>query len=397
VARPTIIVEIAFGYDPFTAIASTVWQDVTADVLLDPIAGGGPITIRRGRQSELGRIEAGTLSLTLDNRLRRYDSEYASSPYYPNVKPMNRIRIMAIWNSILYYLFTGYVSAYEPVYPGGHLAVVRVTASDAFNAIARAIVSYTGNEFINWAIKSVLVAIGWPGADYAYDGALSQVPSGSYLNQNPLQLIQQLVEAESGLFFVQGNGVPRFQDRQWRIRNSASAATFGNGAGELPYADATLSYDEQLIYNDIQVTRSGGALQEAIDTASLSSYGPRLLSKTGILLGTDAEALGLAQWLLTYAQPSVRIPQIALNGDLAPSTLWPQLLGRDISDKITIKVRPPPSGTITKDARIEAISHTISLDSWLTQWQLSLAGDDLYWVLDSATQSVLDSTTKLAY
>lgn len=393
--RPVLEFSCAFGQNPFAALSTLTWTDVTTDVRIDGAMGGSPISIKRGRQGELGRIEAGGISLMLDNGARKYDPEYASSPYYPNVRPMTRCRLRATWSSVTYTLFTGYVSAWAPAYPGGQVAVVRVSASDAMNAIARATVSYTGNEFINWAILTVLTLIGWPAADWVYDGAQSQVPSGSYLNQNPLQLIQQLVEAENGLFFIQGDGKGRFQDRHWRIRNSTSAATFGNGAGELPYVDATLSYDEQLIYNDVQVTRAGGALQEAIDTASQASYGPRVLPRPGVLLGTDNEALGLAQWLLlNYSQPTLRVPQIVLNGDLAPTTLCPQILGRDISDKITVKVRPPGGGTITKDARIEAIGHTIGLDSWLTTWQLSMAGDDQYWKLDDSALSVLGTTTR---
>ena len=395
--RPTLEFSCAFGQNPFAALSTLTWTDVTADVLIDPALSGSPITIRRGRQSELGRIEAGAISLTLDNRSRQYDPEYASSPYYPNVRPLTRCRLRARWptGGTWYSLFTGYVSAWTPAYTGGQLAVVRVSASDAMNAIARATVSYTGNEYINWAILSVLTLIGWPSADWVYDGAQSQVPTGSYLNQNPLQLIQSLIDAENGLFFIQGDGKARFQDRQWRIRNSTSLGTFGSGVGELPYVDASMSYDETLIYNDIQVTRSGGALQEAIDTASQASYGPRVLSKPGILLGSDTEALGLAQWLLLrYSTPALRVPQIVLNGELAPATLWPQLLARDISDKITVKVRPPGGGTITKDARIESVAHTIGLDSWLTTWQLSLAGEDQYWLLGT---SALDTTTRLAY
>lgn len=466
--RPEIGVEIAFG-TPFTAIGSAVWSDMTGRVLLDPILGGAPITIQRGRQNELGRIEASKLTLTLDNRLRAFEPEYSGSSYYPNITPLKRIRIKATWASTTHILFTGYIEAWEPVYPGGRLAVVRIRASDAFSVITRALISYSGNEYINWAILSVLTLIGWPSADWVYDGAQSQVPTGSYVDQNPLTFIQSLIEAENGLFFIQGDGKARFQDRHWRIRNNTSNATFGTGGrttlngslnavsttitvistgsfpssgtigidaeqitytgitattftgctrgangttaashssgaavsglNELPYEAVDLSYDEQLIYNDIQVTRAGGALQEAVDASSEAAYGPRVLTRTGILLGTDNEALGLAQWLLLrYKDPSLRIPRLLLQGDMAPSTLWPQLLARSLSDKITVRVRPPPAGSlIEKAARIEAISHTIAETSWRVGWELSLAGEDQYWVLDSATQSVLGTTTKLAY
>lgn len=463
--RPLIGVEIAFG-TPFAAISSTVWSEVTANVLLDPALGGGPITITRGRQSELGRIEAGKLTLTLDNRLRWFDPESTSSPYSPNIKPLKRIRVYAIWASVTYLLFTGYIESWEPVYPGGRTAVVRVRASDAFTVIARALVSYSGNEFINWAVLSILTLIGWPSADYVYDGAQSQIPTGSYVDQNPLTFIQQLIEAENGLFFIQGDGKGRFQDRHWRIRNSTSNATFGTGGrttlngslnnsattitvvatgsfpssgtigidaeqitytgttattftgctrganstaaashasgaavaglGELPYEAVDLAFDEQLIYNDVQITRAGGALQEAIDATSQAAYGPRVLTRTGILLGTDNEALGLAQWLLLrYKDPALRLSHLGLSGDMAPTTLWPQLLGRSISDKITARVRPPPAGSlIEKAARIEAISHTITETTWRVGWELSLAGEDVYWVLGT---SALDTTTRLAY
>lgn len=466
-ARPIIVVDIAFSTAPFVALALASWNDVSSRVLLDPAMGGSPITIRRGRQNELGRIEAGRLTLTLDNRDRLFDSEYASGSFYPNVRPMKRIRVYALWNSVTYFLFTGYIESWEPVYPGGRTAVVRVRASDAMSAIARATVSYAGNEFINWAILSILTTIGWPSADTSFDGAQSQVPSGSYLDQNPLTLIQQLIEAENGLFFVRGDGDFVFQDRHWRIRNTTSAATFGtggittlngalnssattitvvstasfptsgtvkidseqitytgttattftgatrganstvaashssgasvSGVGELPYEAVDFSFDETLIYNDVFVTRAGGAQQEAIDSTSQAAYGPRVLTKTGILLGTDDEALALAQWLLLrYKDPALRIPRMTLSGDMAPSTLWPQLLGRELSDKITVRVRPPPvnSSTIEKSARIEAMQHTIGVDSWRVGWDLSLAGEDQYWLLGT---SALGTNTRLAY
>ncbi len=402
--RPTIQVRCAFANNPFVADSTLAWTDITSDVRIDPAQSGTPIVVRRGRQNELGRIEAGTLSLTLDNRSRQYDSEYTSSPYYPNVTPMKRIqlRAQAPISGTWYALWTGYVEAWAPEYPGPRDSVVRVRASDAFNAIARSTVSVTSldpGELTHFAIRTALGIIGWPLSDYTYSSGLTRIPAGAYLNQNTLQYIQAIVEAENGLFFVGGDGLLRFQDRQWRVRNNGSYATF-DPTSSYPYEALDLSYDQDLIYNDIQITRSGGTLQEAIDSASQANYGPRVLSKTGILLGTDNEALGLAQWeLLRYKNPALRVVRLVLNGDLDSSGLflWPHILGRDLSDKVTVVVRPPGGGTISKGARIEAISHTIGLDSWRTSWELSLAGEDQYWILQDSTLGVLDTTTKLAY
>src|SRR5436190_16878496 len=110
--RPQVVVEIAFTATPFQAASGITWVDVSSFVRTSK-DGGAPIAIRRGRQSELGRVEAGTLSLMLDNRTRVFDPLNTSSAYYPNVIPMKRIRVSAIWSSTTYRLYTGYVEAWE--------------------------------------------------------------------------------------------------------------------------------------------------------------------------------------------------------------------------------------------------------------------------------------------
>lgn len=61
--RPEMAVEIAYESDPDDA--TQIWTDVTQDVIR--------ISPRRGRQNELQRFEAGTLTVTLENYQRRYD------------------------------------------------------------------------------------------------------------------------------------------------------------------------------------------------------------------------------------------------------------------------------------------------------------------------------------
>jgi len=406
VTRPEIQVLLALGQNAFAADSSLTWTDVSADVLLDPSQGGAPITITRGRQGELGRVEAGRYTFTLNNAARAYDPTYTSSPYYPNIRPMTRCRIRARWpvgSGTWYNRITGYVEAWTPAYPGPRQAVVHVRGSDAFTTLARAQSSVTSGapgETSHNAIRTALNIIGWAYAtDYVYANGSTTIAAGSYLNLNALQYMQTITDTENGLFFVGPQGFPTFQDRHYRINNATSVGIFGNAGGsELPYLDVAFSYDEALLYNDIRVTRAGGALQEAVDSASQTTYGPRVLTISGLYMATDDEALGLAQWLLVrYGNPSLRVTSIVLNGELNASTLWPIILARELSDKIEVKVRPPGGGTIDQLARIEAVADTISLEAWLTTWQLSLAGEDQYWVLGSATQSFLDSTTRLSF
>lgn len=549
-SRPDWEVSAAFGQSPFAALSTLTWTDISADVLNDPAFGGGPISFRRGRQSELGTVEAGTLTLTLNNSDRKYDPTNTASIYFGSVRPMTRIRVRARWPVTVgawTTLWTGYVTAWQPVYPSPLGATVQVRAADAFTAIARSqvsIVSLPPGELTGFAIRTALNVIGWAYlTDYNVpDAGLTRVADGSYPNLNTLQYMQTIVQTENGLLFVDGQGFPTFQDRHYRINHATITAVYGNNgtvntvlssginasvttlpllstAGfssvggivtidseqitytgknstqltggvrgyhgttaashlssaavsfvERPFADVAFSYDEALLYNDIQVTRAGGTLQEAttsiatalngainnsvttitvddtslfptsgtiqIDneqithtgksatqfttctrgangtsaashsdnigvfdpTTSTALYGPRVLTQTGLYMAGDDEALGLAQWLLVqYQSPNLRVTSIVVNGELNPTSLWSILLASEISDKIEVIVRPPGGGFIDQYARIEAIQHTISPESWLITYQLSLAGEDAYWVLGSATQSILGSTTRLAF
>jgi hypothetical protein len=476
--RPDWEVSAAFGQSPFAALSTLTWTDISADVLGDPALGGGPISFRRGRQSELGTVEAGTLTLTLQNVTRRYDPTNTASIYYPNVRPMTRIRVRVRWpqtSGTWITRWTGYVTAWQPVYPGPRQAVVQVRASDAFTAIARAQSSVTSlgpGELSALAIRSCLTNIGWPSfTDYTFSSqGLTRIAPGAYLNLNALQYMQNITATENGLFFIAGNGFPTFQDRHYRINNATivgvfgdggsasstlnglhnaavttltlvSAATFPSSGGvvtcgteqisytsknttqllgcvrgyhgttaashasaapvtliELPYQDVAYSFDESLLYNDIQITRAGGALQEAIDSASQTDYGPRVFQESGLYMVTDDEALSLSQWLLgAYSTPNLRVTSLVVKGDLSPATLWPILLDMELSDKIEVLRRPPGGGFLDQYARIEAIADVISLDDWLITCQLSLSGDDLYWVLEDPVQGRIDSVYKIAF
>jgi hypothetical protein len=71
-------------------LSADSWTDLTPYVR-------ETITIRRGRDMEMGKPEPGRASIVLDNKDRRFEPDYASGPYYPNIRPRRKMRIKATW------------------------------------------------------------------------------------------------------------------------------------------------------------------------------------------------------------------------------------------------------------------------------------------------------------
>lgn len=398
-AWPTISIQIDFAHGPLTALASNTWTDVTDYVI--------SFSTRRGRADALSRMEAGTATLVLDNSDRRFDPTFTSGAYYPNVVPMKKIRIRATYSAFTYDLFVGHVASWPPDWPGGLDATTTIEVVDAFTFFAS--VKLNGvyaNEFCNWSIDTWLTNIGWPAADRLLYSATSQVQGGTFVNTQALTHFQNVADVESGLFFMGADGKATFHNRYYRLTNSLiSLAGFDDiSSTVLPWLSVSSTYDDSQIWNEARVTRTGGTEQVATDSTSQSAYFTRTLTRT-LPLYDDTEALALAQYLIgLYAAPIFRFSSVTLDGQMS-DPLWPYMLGLAISNRITIIQTPPPITTaIQADCYVESIAHDVTATEegffWRTTFGLSsaegLAGGS-FWVLDSATYSVLDSTTKIGY
>lgn len=120
VGFPTLVIEVAFSTDPLSG--APIWTDISAY--------NRGLTTKRGRNRELDRFSAGTASLRLRNLDRRFEPEYAGSPYYPNVIPARRIRVSAVYGSDRFALYTGFVDGWDPSWPTIGDAEVPISASD---------------------------------------------------------------------------------------------------------------------------------------------------------------------------------------------------------------------------------------------------------------------------
>jgi hypothetical protein len=160
-----------------------------------------------------------------------------------------------------------------------------------------------------------------------------------------------------------------------------------------------ISLDDDRFYNDVELTCTGGTKQVARDASSITNYGIATLSHGGALLTSDIDVLSLAQLqLLRYCKPVTRFRGMTVKPQ-APgyeTLLWPQALGREISDRITV-IRAEAG--IGGDYHIEGISHSwdYRVGEWQTQWTLSDAETFLLWILGQAGYSELGLTTRLCW
>lgn len=122
---PSLKAEISFTATPSQPDS---WQNVTDWVLEEGTS------IQRGRSDEFESMRAGTATVTLYNNDRRFDPDYASSPYYPNVRPMQRIRLSAVWNGNTYPLFVGYIQSWRAGRPHFGMATTIVECVDGLGA-----------------------------------------------------------------------------------------------------------------------------------------------------------------------------------------------------------------------------------------------------------------------
>jgi hypothetical protein len=132
VPYPNVQVEISFVSAPYTV--SPTWVDVTDYVR--------EVTVRRGRSDEFQEFDAGTATITLDNRDRRFDPLNTSSPYSPNVVPRRGIRITAL-NTIggtttSFRMFRGFVEGWPvSITDAGFDSTVTVECVDIMGLLAQ--------------------------------------------------------------------------------------------------------------------------------------------------------------------------------------------------------------------------------------------------------------------
>lgn len=394
-ALPTIQVRVAFASDPYDAVP--VWTDITHDVQ--------KVIIKRGRQTELNRMEAGIAKIQLKNFQGNYWPNNAGGLYFPNVLPGKKVNIRAVYNAVTYDLYTGFAEAWPPSWlskMGGVGSIITVNCADLIKNLSNFDLNTAGYalELSGTRVDNVLDDMAWPAGLRDIDaGQSNMVASGAIADYKAQAHLFVVQDSEFGILYIAGDGDVQFEDRHHRLfaPHTVSQAIFGDDLGENFYHGVELEYDDEKIFNDIRITRSGGTQQVASDAASITAYGTRSYNKTALLMVNDGEAEAMADYLARlYNEPALRARRLVVLGERDPVRLWPMLCGFDISTRLTLRRN---EASIDEDYFIEGVKHSIDLQkqTWDTSWQLSNASAEIFWLLEVAGFSELEVTTYIGY
>jgi hypothetical protein len=213
-----------------------------------------------------------------------------------------------------------------------------------------------------------------------------------------LGAMQKIELAEYGALYVDATGSFVFQDRAVTAGSVANAPTVFNDDGTgIPYFNAVWRLDDTLIYNNVNVTITGGTAQVATNAASILKYFDHSYNQTNMMMQTDAVALDYAlAYCASRAETSVRCDAITL--DLYTQNYAAGILAAmelDFFDNVTITTTQPGSSALTKTLQVFGVAYAISPNNFKVTFTTLEPILDSF-ILDSTLYGILD-TSVLSY
>lgn len=343
--------------------------------------------------------DAGTYTTSLNNFSRRFDPNNLAGPYVSSgpttdLVPGVGVAVTETWAATSHPLFTGRIDDWPLTYPNlGVAPVVPLAATDFTNLFAN--VNFVGNrpaELTGARIQAILAAVGYAGPTGIDIG---NTLLGPLVSSGAIPAWSTMVDccsAEWGDLYFAADGTLRFRDRNTILsetRSNTSQATFG-GVGNLRYSGITMRSPP--IVNDctVQWNDTGGTVNAQDPTSQARSWGKRSNPALTLPFAAAMAAQMYCNWVVyRYANPVTVPGSISFKPTRTDNTgagvndLWPQALGRELGDRITV-VTPSVAGGDSFDCWIRGIQHDYSSHDWTTtffledaRWSATIARYDV--------------------
>lgn len=352
------------------------------------------INIQRGRSSLFSAFPAGQVSIELNNHDRAFDPLYTGSPYYGNIIPRRAIRVTS--GGIVQ--FNGWVDDWNLSYLPNGDSVVAAIATDATSIIAQQTLSATTptSELSGARINAILdrSEVNWSTELRDIDGGHQLLGAQAIEDStNVLQYLQTVAASEPGQLFIDKAGKITFRDRE--DYPTSQSVTYLGGTG-IPFQNIAVVYGAENLYNEVQLSRSGGGTVVATDPDSQNSYGIKNLTIDNLLMSTDAQLVELSLvYAQRYSQPQYNFESVEVNLNKLDETKQAQMLALDIGSIVRIEFTPNGIGdaivsynrVIGVDHLVNTSSHYVTLGFEALDYTALVLDDEVFGKLDSGVLS----------
>lgn len=338
-------------------------------------------SVRRGRSSELDDVSVGTLAIefrnhggalvpnslvesaildeagdaVLDEDGYTITAEWATYGY-DLVTPGKRVRLYL--DEVV--VFDGRVDDWMLTYDVNGDATARLVAIDALGLLAQTELAAWTTSAQTASERFVAVLdrpeVGY-GASRKVDEADRETDLGAdvvAVGTNALTYVKVVTYSELGYTYASRDGLLVFEPR--RSLAYSVQASFADDGTAIPFSDVRPASMSRYLFNRVSVTRLGGVEQVAEDATSQATYGIRTLTLSDLLMNADADALLLAQSLLSfYKSPTTRIESIAVNLGSLTSEQRSTVLSLELGDFVSLTWTPKGTEAVTRGMRVEGI------------------------------------------
>ena len=392
-------------------------------------------SIYRGRSAELDEFPSGGCSV----RLHAYSGDLipegfvSGGTYSTNVLPGKRVQIKTAGVVVFDGIIQDWLFAYDAT---TNSATAEFTADDSLGALGRRSLetfTTTIGQSSGTRIAAVLARpeIDW-GVNVSLDNGIATL-QGDTVSEgtNALTYCQTVARTEVGRFYCDRTGILAFRERYNTIGltststgtqlldetgapildeagaelldesvpftlnpDVSAAVTLTDDDTAFRFSSASLAYGSTSLYTDVSITREGGTVQAASNSAARDAYGIRRLDLSGLLMQTDEEAYAMAEWLTgVYSTPSTRFQRLVINLGSLTSAQQSTVAGLDIASVVTVKWTPRGAAAqLDMNMVIEGMEHNNDVGSpYLLALSLSPVSGAEVFRLDDDVLGILDS------
>ena len=410
-SKPILQVEIDFGNGPSFGypllLDSTAYGILGTNILADAEVDIADITnqvmrvsTRRGRNRILSNFEAGTATVVLNDPDSWFSPSNTSSPYYGKLVPLRKIRIYATYdipgtsgNSVI---FSGYITSYDTNFYQGTNATSTVTLQcvDGFrllnNVQITTVPGAVNGQTSGQRVETLLSQANFPTSMTTIDIGDSLMQADPGTSRSLLQAIQTVEQSEFGGFYMDPNGRANFLSRSHLSKLAdLPPYVYTDTNTDLDYTFVDFAYDDQLILNDVTVTRLGGIPQTSTDPESIDTFFIKSGQRSDLLIQTDAESLDQARTLIAArSQADLRIDSMTLNMTDPTDDELLAAFRTDIYQLVTITKSMPNADPITRELFVQGINHDVTPTTWNTKFFTAEPIIQAF-ILDSTNQGIL--------